>query len=493
VADPLRDQDQAADALELVAKAARSYLETLAVRPVHDPASDELLAHLDGELPGLRLPGGRLPGGGLPDQGEGTLESVGQLLTIGTRAATHSSGPRFFHFVVGGSTPAAQAGDWVTSLLDQLAGLWVASPLATRAETVVLRWLKDLFGLPPSYGGVLTPSATFANLTGLACARSWWARKHGVDVTVDGLAGLPRMPVLASGYVHPSSRKALQVLGCGRDTVAVFARDDAGRVDLAAMDRALADLDGPAVLIGIAGEVNAGDFDPIADLADLAERHNAWLHVDGAFGLFAAVSPRTAHLVAGVERADSVAADGHKWLNVPYESGFAFVRQPEMLTRAFGGWNAPYLESEQDIGVNYNSLGPESSRRARALPIWATLRAYGRQGYRAMVERHLDLAQRLARLVEEAPDLELLAPVPLCVVCFRYRPPGVPEAELDDLNQRLGAALLADGRVFVGTTVYRGMAALRPAIVNWRTTEADIDVLASVVREVAAGLERAGS
>jgi glutamate/tyrosine decarboxylase-like PLP-dependent enzyme len=477
VADPLRDQDQAADALELVAKAARSYLDTLAVRPVHDPAGDELLAQLDG---------------GLPDQGEGTLDSVGELLTVGTRAATHSSGPRFFHFVVGGSTPAAQAGDWVTSLLDQIAGLWVGSPLATRAETVVLRWLKDLFGLPPSYGGVLTPSATFANLTGLACARSWWGRKHGVDVTVDGLAGLPRMPVLASGYVHPSSRKALQLLGCGRDSVAVFTRDDAGRVDLAAMDRALAELDGPAVLIGTAGEVNTGDFDPIADLADLAERHGAWLHVDGAFGLFAAVSPRTAHLVAGVERADSIAADGHKWLNVPYESGFAFVRQPEMLTRAFGGWNAPYLESEQDIGVNYNSLGPESSRRARALPIWATLRAYGRQGYRAMVERHLDLAQRLARLVEEAPDLELLAPVPLCVVCFRYRPPGVPEAELDDLNQRLGAALLTDGRVFAGTTVYRGMVALRPAIVNWRTTQADIDLLASVVREVAAGLERTG-
>jgi pyridoxal-dependent decarboxylase-like protein len=266
--------------------------------------------------------------------------------------------------VVGGSTPAAQAADWVTSLLDQVGGLWVASPFATRAEAVVLRWLKDLFGLPPSYGGVLTPSATFANLTGLACARHWWAGRHGVDATIDGLGGLPRMPVLSSGYVHPSSRKALQVLGCGRDTVQVFARDDAGRVDLAAMDRALAVVDGPAVIIGTAGEVNAGDFDPIADLADLADRHDTWLHVGGAFGLFAAVSPRTAHLVAGVERADSIAADAHKWLNVPYESGFAFVREPENLGRAFGGWNARYLEAEGDIDINYNSLGPESSRRA---------------------------------------------------------------------------------------------------------------------------------
>jgi glutamate/tyrosine decarboxylase-like PLP-dependent enzyme len=474
VADPLNERDLAAEALEQVTKAAGPYLDGLHARPVHDAGADHLLDQL---------------GGPLPEDGEGTLDAVGRLLAVGTRAATHSSGPRFFHFVTGGSTPAAQAGDWTTALLDQVAGLWVASPFATHAETVVLGWLKDLFGLPGSYGGVLTPSATFANMTGLACARYWWAEQYGVDVTADGLAGLPQMPVLSSGYVHVSSRKALQLLGCGRDTVRVFARDDAGRVDLAAMDRALAELDGPAVIIGNAGDVNTGDFDPIAELADLARRHRAWLHVDGAFGLFAAVSPRTAHLVDGVDRADSVASDGHKWLNVPYESGFAFVREPSVLGRAFGGWNAAYLESGGGAHIDYNALGPESSRRARALPIWATLRAYGRQGHRAMVERHLDLAQRLAGLVEQAPELELLAPVPLNVVCFRYRPAGVPDGELDDLNRRLGEGLLADGRVFAGTTVCRGMTALRPAIVNWRTTEADIDLLVAVVREVAAGLK----
>lgn len=478
--DPLHERDLARPALDLVAGAAGRYLEALPELPVRDAAADVVFDRL---------------GGPLPERGDGTLASIEELLDIGTRGATQSSGPRFFHLVVGGATPAAQAGDWVTGLLDQPAGLWIASPLATEAETVVLGWLKDLFGLPDTYGGVLTPSATFANLTALACARHWWAAQHGVDVTADGLAGLPTMPVLASGYIHPSNRKALQILGCGRDTVHICARDDAGRVDIDAMERALIEIDGPAVLIASAGEVNTGDFDPIDALADLARRYGAWLHVDGAFGLFAGVSPRLAHLTHGVERAHSVAADGHKWLNVPYESGFVFVRDAEMLGRAFGSWNAPYLPETGDTHLDYNRLGPESSRRARALPIWATLRAYGRSGYREMIERHHDLARRLGELVEEAPELELLAPVRLCVVCLRYRPAEsgpdartepFTEAELDELNRRLGAELNEDGRVYVGTTVYRGRVALRPAIVNWRTSAADIDLLAAVVREIGA-------
>ncbi|KRV49795.1 pyridoxal-dependent decarboxylase [Wenjunlia vitaminophila] len=472
--DPLNESELSADALDLVARAAPGYLDALPDRPVSDPASWHRLAEL---------------GGPLPEDGEGTLATVGRLIDVGTATATHSLGPRFFHYVTGGATPAAQAGDWLTSLLDQVSGLWAASAFATEAETVALRWLKELFHLPESHGAVLTPSATFANLTGLACARQWWGERHGVDIAAEGLAGLPRMPVLASGYVHVSTRKALQILGCGRDTVQVHARDDAGRIDLAAMDRALSRTQGPAVIVGTAGEVDTGDFDPLADLADLAEAHGAWLHVDGAFGLFAAVTPRLAHLVDGVERADSVASDGHKWLNVPYESGFAFVREREWMRKAFGAWNAAYLRSgDGEERIDYNNLGPESSRRARALPVWATLRAYGRQGYRDMVERHHDLALRLGDLVQRAPDLELLAPVRLCVVCFRYRPPGVDGAELDALNQRLGAELLADGRVLAGTTVHRGMTALRPAIVNWRTGEREIDLLVEVVRTIGARL-----
>jgi glutamate/tyrosine decarboxylase-like PLP-dependent enzyme len=275
------------------------------------------------------------------------------------------------------------------------------------------------------------------------------------------------------------------MLGHGRDAVEVFAADAYGRVDLDGMRRRLDELDGaPAVIIGNAGEVNAGDFDPIARLADLAAEYRAWLHVDGAFGLFAALSPRTRHLVDGLERADSVAADAHKWLNVPYESGFALLREPDRLGAAFGMPGAPYLPAAGDPLGGYAVFGPESSRRARALPIWATIAAYGREGHRRMVERHLDLAQRLARQVRDSPDLELLADVPLCIVCFRARPVGVPEKDLDDVNRRLGAAIVADGRVLAGTTVYGGQVALRPAIVNWRTTEADIDLFVRVTSEL---------
>ena len=420
-------------------------------------------------------------GGALPHEGAGAAAALAELLA-GSAAATRSAGPRFFHFVTGGVTPAALGADWITTLLDQNSFSWVSSPFGARLEAVAVDWLKELFDLPANWGGVLTTGATMANFTGLAAARRWWAGRHGIDVDAAGFFDLPQAPVFSSGYIHSSAIKAIGMLGLGRETVRTFAQDDAGRLDRDGLEGALQGLDGaPAILIGNAGEVNAGDFDPIDELADLAERYGAWLHVDGAFGLFARLTPRTAGLVAGIERAHSVIADGHKWLNVPYDCGFAFVRDSAELERSFG-LAAAYLPS--DDKPNFGYRGPEASRRARALAVWATLRAYGRSGYREMVERHLDLAQRLAERVEEAPDLELLAPVQLNIVCFRFNPPGAEESELNDLNERLGEAVLADGRVYAGTTVYEGRTALRPAIVNWRTREADVDLLVDVVREL---------
>jgi glutamate/tyrosine decarboxylase-like PLP-dependent enzyme len=407
----------------------------------------------------------------------------------GLDGAVHSGGPKFFHFVNGGTTPAALGADWLTSTIDQNTGAWVASPLGGRIEQVAVDWLKELFGLPPAWGGVLTTGATMANFTALACARRWCGLQRGIDVDDVGLAGSPPVPVFGGGYVHPSDVKALGMLGMGRGGVRRFARDAAGRVDLEALEAALRDLRGaPAIVIASAGEVNAGDFDPLPRMADLAERYGAWLHVDGAFGLFAALSPRTQYLVEGVERAHSVIADGHKWLNVPYECGFAFVRDRELLPQVFGS-GAAYLPDIDDPTPNWGYLGPEMSRRARAFPVWATLRAYGREGHRAVVERNLDLAQHLAAVVDAAPDLERLAEVTLNIVCFRYRPPGTDDGPaLDELNRRIGEAALADGRVFFGATRYEGRTALRPAFVNWRTREADADLVPQVVLELGSAL-----
>jgi glutamate/tyrosine decarboxylase-like PLP-dependent enzyme len=306
----------------------------------------------------------------------------------------------------------------------------------------------------------------------------------GVDADEDGLAGAPTPVILSGGYIHPSAMQAIGMLGLGRANVRSLSRDDVGRMDLEALERELAGLDGaPAIIVATAGEVNAGEFDPVEALADLAERYGAWLHVDGAFGIFARLSPRTRALAAGIERADSVGGDAHKWLNVPYDCGFVFVREPERLARTFSV-GAPYLPERDDPRPNPGFLVPENSRRARSLAIWATLRAYGRNGHREMVERHLHLAQHLAGLVDAAPEFERLAEVPLNVVCFRARPGGVPEAELDNLNRSLGAALLADGRVFAGTTSYGGKVAFRPAIVNWQTTERDVELLIEVLRDL---------
>ncbi len=468
--DPLSEKSLLNEALDAAADGAREYLERIGDEPVLRPGAEDAIRAWEDPM---------------PEHGDGTMAAVRELIARGEEAATRSSGPRFFHFVMGGGTPAALAADWLTSAFDQVAFGWASSPLGSRLEQVTVDWLRQLFELPEGFGGVLTSGATMANFVALAAARSRWGERQGVDVDEAGMAGLKGPALLSSGYIHPSAAQAIGMLGLGRGNIERLARDEAGRLDLEALARRVGEEGENAIVVANAGEVNAGDFDPIEPMAELAAEHGAWLHVDGAFGLFARLTPEAAGLAAGVERADSVIADGHKWLNVPYDCGFAFVRDAARLPRTFNV-GAPYLPAPDDPRPNPGFLTPENSRRARALAIWATLRAYGRNGHREMVERHLELARHLASRVDASPVLERLADVKLNIVCFRAKPDGVPEAELDELNQELGVELLRDGRVFAGTTTYEGRVAFRPAIVNWSTQESDVEALVEVLEELLA-------
>lgn len=467
------DRNELENVIAQVAEAARNYLAEVDHRPVISSRVDAANQALAGPF---------------PEQGVGAAAALDELIKHAPDAAATSSGPRYFHFVIGGVTPAALGADWLTTVLDQCAYTWVSSPLGVQLELVAVDWLRQAFGLGDQFSGIMTSGATMANYTAMSAARQWWGERHGVDVSQHGLAGLPEARILSSGHIHASMLKVASMLGIGRDQVQQLSCDARGTLDIAALESTLKSLHGnPAIIVANAGEVNAGEFDPIGAMAELAGRYNAWLHVDGAFGLFAAVSPRTAHLVEGIERADSVITDGHKWLNVPYDCGFVFVRQPQLLRKHFT-YKADYLPGPEDPRPTIGSMAPESSRRARALAVWATLRAYGRDGLQAMVEKHLELAQHLSDKVDRLDDFERLADTQLNIVCFRFNPGGLNARGLDDLNRRLGEAIISDGRVLAGTTLFEGRVALRPAIVNWRTGTADIDYFMEVVAELAHAL-----
>ncbi|MBA3416325.1 MAG: aspartate aminotransferase family protein, partial [Chloroflexia bacterium] len=352
------------DALATTYDLALSHLRTLGDRPVSRAATPaEMATALDEPL---------------PEHGCRPADAVTEWLRRADKGIVAGSGPRFFGFVNGGTTPAALAGDWLAAALDQNAGLWSMSPAAAQTELMVLRWLKELFGLPPAWEGAVTSGATMANLVGLAAARQWVGGKLGFDPAQDGLGGHPVIPVVSSTEIHASAVKALGTLGLGRGTIHRVPAIG-GAIDLDALDRTLAGIPGPVIVVGNAGEVNTGAFDDLDALANRCAIHadGAWLHVDAAFGLFAAASPRFAHLTHGIERADSVAADAHKWLNVPYDGGFAFVRDGASLRAAFDATGS-YLAAAPGAGWNPLSHVPEMSRRFRALSYWCALRADGR-------------------------------------------------------------------------------------------------------------------
>ncbi len=460
-----------APALDVAHEIARGYLAGLAERPVSQAATAEEMAGALDEA--------------LPDEGCEPAAAVAKWFAKTEPGIVASGGPRFFGFVNGGATPAALAGDWLASALDQNLVAWASSPAGAQTEQTALRWLKELFALPPGWEGTLTSGATMANLVGLAAGRQWVGERLGFDPARDGLGGHPPIPVVASTLAHASVRKALATLGLGRGSVHEVPVAG-GIMDREALRTTLAGVNGPAIIVAGSGEVNTGAMDPLEAIADVrdAHPHEAWLHVDAAFGLFAALSPRSADLVAGIERADSVATDGHKWLNVPYDCGIAFVRDGDALRSAFAA-GAAYLAPAAGEGWAPSSHGPEMSRRMRALSVWCALRADGRSGYRALVERCLDNAAAFAAWVDAMPEFELLAPAPLIIVCFRAVPAGLDEAATDAFNCDLVTALQADGRVFVSGTVWEGKAAVRAAFDNWATGPEDVGMLEEAIWEVA--------
>jgi glutamate/tyrosine decarboxylase-like PLP-dependent enzyme len=397
---------------------------------------------------------------------------------------TGSAGPRNFGFVIGGATPAALAGDVLASAIDQMSGLWIAGPASAHTEECVLRWMKELFDLPSDWAGSITSGATTANLIGLAAARQWASEKLGFDAAEDGLSGHPPIPVLSSTEVHASAIKSLSTLGFGRSSVRKQPAID-GSIDIDALRDALAAIDGPVIVIANAGEVNTGAFDDLDAMADLCAAHpaGAWLHVDAAFGLYASLSDRTAHFLNGIDRADSVCADAHKWLNVPYDSGFAFVRDDRTLLSAFTN-RAAYLEAVSAIGRDRDGYGPVFSTRFRALAMWCALKAYGREGYRAMVERCLDNAAAFGAWLDASPDLDLLAPVNLNMVCWRYAPAGLDSETTDQLNRDAVSRIQQDGRVFLTPTNWQGKQAVRCAFDNWATSLDDVLILQEAVWDI---------
>ncbi|MCY0916623.1 pyridoxal-dependent decarboxylase [Streptomyces sp. H27-G5] len=411
----------------------------------------------------------------LPAHGAGADAALDAFQRRWAPLLSASAGPRYLGFVTGGATPAALAGDWLTAVHDQNSNS-ALDGAGQDLERETVSWLRDLFGLSDAHTGTFLSGATMSNTTGLAIAREWLGERRGISVSEDGAAALGPVRVL-SGAPHSSIAKALSVLGLGRNAlVPVPTLPGREAVDPAALDRALADTPGPAVVVANAGTVNTVDFDDLRAVAALRERHDFWLHTDAAFGAFAALSPEHAHLVDGLDASDSVCVDLHKWLNVPYDSAVQFTRRRDLQARVFQ--NAAAYLGPLGEHPDLVHLTPENSHRLRALAAWFTLHAYGREGHREIVERDIACARSLAAELAEDPAFRILAPVRLNVVCLTLAETPTA-ARLTALREAVGT------EVFLTPTVYAGTPALRAAFSNWRTTQADVRRAAQALRTAA--------
>ncbi|MBT8331993.1 MAG: aspartate aminotransferase family protein [Deltaproteobacteria bacterium] len=395
-------------------------------------------------------------------------EDVIQLLDdIGSPATVLTTGGRYFGFVTGGSLPASLAANWLAGAWDQNAGLQVMSPVAAILEQVALDWLRDILSLPPGIGAGFVSGATMANFTALAAARHALLQKQGWDVEAKGLFGAPPLSVMVGDEVHVSVLKALGLLGFGRERVIRVPVDGQGRI----CADALPGLTAASIICIQAGNVNTGAFDPAVEICAAAQKAGAWVHVDGAFGLWAAASPRHAHLTAGYDGADSWATDAHKWLNVPYDSGIAFCRDPAHLRNAMSSTAAYLLTGEKREPYHYV---PEMSRRARGIEIWAALRSLGRSGLSDLIERNCRHARRFAKGFNEA-GYRVLNDVDINQVLVDF---GDPET-----TRRVIEGVQADGTCWCGGTEWQGHTAMRISVSSWATTDADVKrSLAAILR-----------
>ena len=393
-----------------------------------------------------------------------------QLDTIGSPATMAMAGPRFFGFVIGGSLPVALAANWLASAWDQNTGLYNSTPATAALEHVALKWLLDVLDLPRGCAGAFVTGTTVAHITALAAARHAVLESVGWDVEAKGLFGAPPITVIVSAEAHPTLFKALGVVGLGRNRVVKVPTDDQGRMRADAVPR----IAGPTIVCVQAGNVNTGSFDPIRQITSRAREAGAWIHVDGAFGLWARATPRFAHLAEGVEDADSWATDGHKWLNVPYDSGIAFVRDGDALRKSMAV-SAEYLPTETEHR-NPSDYTPELSRRARGVDIWAAMRSLGRSGIAEMVERNCRQARQFAEGLSAA-GFEILNDVVLNQVLVSFGEP--------DETRRVIAAIQEDGTLWAGETVWQGLTAMRISVSSWATTEADVERCVAAITGIA--------
>jgi len=409
-------------------------------------------------------------GGVLPQGPSDPIDVLALLDDVGSPATVATTGGRYFGFVIGGTLPAALAANWLAGAWDQNAGLYVTSPVAAKIEEIVLGWILDLLGLPLTCGAGFVTGTTMANFSALAAARTALLHRIGWDVEQHGLFGAPPIQVVVGEEVHVSVLKALSMLGLGRSRVISVPTDNQGRMKA----DALPNMDDHTLVCIQAGNVNTGAFDPAREICSRANEAGAWVHVDGAFGLWAAASPRYAPLLDGVSAADSWAIDCHKWLNVPYDSGIAVVREPEHLRSAMA-LTAAYLQTSGTREPCHYT--PDASRRARGVELWAALRSLGRDGLRDLIERTCSLARMFAEAFRKA-GFEVLNDVVLnqVLVCFGD----------DQRTRRVIDEVQKEGTCWCGGTVWHGRTAMRISVSSWATTAADVEASVAAILKTAA-------